>query len=124
MSAKVLELTDQMEQVKTTIDKEHLAQVVSDLQEDISTLRSVVMVCDPQYNVLSVLSENLQHEQYDKKEVQQMATAIVGLLSVISFFQTRRYLFIFMTGVAVVTLLGTASEGAKSVIKLILGLLA
>lgn len=124
MSSKVLELTDQMEQVKTTIDREQLAKVVADLQDDITTLRSVVQVCDPQYNVLSVLADNLQHEQYDKKDVQELANAVVWLLSVVSFFQKRRYLFIFLTGVALVTLVGNASEGAKGIIKLIIGLLA
>ena len=124
MSSKVLELTDQMEQVKSTIDKEQLAKVVADLQKDIATLRGVMTTCDPQYNVLSVLSENLQHDQYDKKEVQEMANAVIGLLDIVTFFQKRRYLFIFMMGVGVVALLGTTSEGVRGVIKLIIELLA
>lgn len=127
MSSKILELNDQMELVRTTIDKEQLAKVVRDATEhiknDITTL-SIAVKCfgEPQYNVLYTTSECLAHAQAEKKEVQELATALIWVLGVVAVFKRRRFFFVFLLGIAV-TLIGVAGEGAKSVIKIILGLL-
>lgn len=128
MSSKMMELNDQVSGVKDTIDKEQLAKVVKDsmqsMQADIKTLSIAVQnFGDPQYNVLSTIGECLAHDEIEKKEIRELAAACIWVLSVIAFFQRRRLVFVFMMGVAIVTLLGNASEGAKAVIKLVLGFL-
>jgi len=149
MSSKMMELTDTMYELKDTIDKEQLAKVVTDamagMRGDLAVLKTVrddmktlkqrqdalpeilreVAACngEPQYNVLFTLAEELRFQQTDKKDVQALGAALGGLLGVIAFFQRRKLLFVFLGGVMVVALLGTAGEGAKSVIKLIMGLL-
>jgi len=149
MSSKMLDLTDQMEEVKGTIDKEQLAKVVTEamqaMRNDLAILRTVrdefgalkskqdelpsllldVAKCNgnPQYNVLLTLSENLEFEQYDKKDVQALAAALETLLSIVAYLKERQKLFIFLAGIVLVMILGTAGEGAKTVIKFIMSLL-
>jgi hypothetical protein len=123
MSAKMLELADQVSTITDTIVKEELAQKCEDIKVEVSNLKTAVSGIDSQYNVVSILATSLKNEECDAKEVKELATALGGLLSVIAFFQKRKYVFIFVTGAALVALFGTASEGVKSVIKFIIGLL-
>ena len=148
MSSKMLDLTDQMAAVKDTIDKEQLAKVVTEAMKDMRTdldvlkhlktefealktkqdalptiLHDVAKIYgDPQYNVLSTLAENLKFENYDKKQVQELAGALSAVLSIVAYLKARRGLYTFLAGVLLVMLLGTAGEGAKSVIKFIITL--
>ena len=149
MSSKMLDLTDQMAEVKDTIDKEQLAKVViesmQDMRADLAILKTVrdefgalklkqdalpdllreVAACNgkPQYNVLATLAASLEFEQWDKKEVQELAGAMETLLSIVVYLKARQKLFIFLAGILVVMLLGTAGEGAKTVIKFIMSVI-
>ena len=123
MSAKMLELADQIGTITDTIVKEQLAQKCEDLKTEVFNLKTAVTGIDSQYNVVSILATSLKNEECEAKEVKELATALGGLLSVIAFFQKRKLVFIFTAGAALVALFGTASEGMKSVFKFIISLL-
>ena len=149
MSSKMMDLTDTMEALKGTIDKEQLAKVVNDamlaMRQDLTILKTVrdemkvikdrqdalpevlrqVAACngDPQYNVLLMLSKNLEFEKTAPKDMQELAGALSTLLSIVAAIKARRGMYTFLAGVVVVLLLGTASEGAKTVIKFLMGVL-
>lgn len=124
MSAKMLELTDQVSTITDTIVKEQLAKKCEDLKNEVSSLKLLASgMGESQYNIVSILAQSLKNDDCDPKEVKELAVALGGLLSVIAFFQKRKFVFIFVAGAALVALFGSASEGVKSVIKLIIGLL-
>lgn len=125
MSSTMLELANQISTITDTIVKEQLAQKCEDLKTEVHNLKNVVTGIDSQYqyNVVSILATSLKKEECEAKEVKQLATALGGFLSVIAFFQERKFVFIFTAGAALVALFGTASEGVKSVFKFIIGLL-
>jgi hypothetical protein len=150
MSSKMLELTDQMLNMQgKLIEKDELYAVIQQalktMKDDLAVVKAVrdevgalkvkydsfpdllkdISVCagNPEYNVLHSLAENLKFGQKDKKDVQALALALEGLLKTVAFFQQRKLVFAFCAGTVIITMLGSAGEGAKAVIKLILSLL-
>lgn len=124
MSAKMLELADQVSTITDTIIKEELAQKCEDLKVEVLSLKTLASgMGESQYNIISTLAQSLKNDECDPKEVKELAVALGGLLSLVAFFQKRKFIFIFILGAALVSLFGTASEGVKTVAKFIIGLL-
>lgn len=124
MSAKMLELADQVSTITDTIVKEQLAQKCEALRVEVLSLKSLASgMGESQYNVVSMLAQSLKSDDCDPKEVKELAAALGGLLSIVAFVQKRKLVFVFVAGAVIVALFGTASEGVKSVIKFVIGLL-
>lgn len=125
ISAQMMDLKLQVEQMNTQIKSESLAEVVNKsvakIQADMGEVKELARVLAiPEYNLLTAIAEYFQYKKTSAQDLQAKAKAVVWFLSVVSFFQRNTTLFAFTCGALVVGLLGTAGMTLWDILQFII----
>lgn len=125
ISAKVMEMGDQVGGLAGTIEEEQLAEVintaVASITADVEKLQGMMgSLSEPKYNILKGVAEYLEYKKADEKEVQNVAKSIVWLMSIMTLIRQNSGKLLFLAGVTLAFLLGSSGLTAWDALKALL----
>jgi len=125
ISAKVMEMGDQVSELTGAIEDEQLAQVmntaVASITHDVDRLQIMMGVLkEPKYNILKALAECLEFKRATEIEVQATAKSVIWFLEMVTMFRNNRGKLIFLGAIALSVLLGSNSITLWDAVKIIL----
>ena len=125
ISAKVMEMGDQVAALTGAIEEEQLATVINSavvsITFEVSKLKGMIgSLPEPQYNILKAISDYLKYRKADEKEVQEVAKSIVWFTNIMALIRRNSGKLLFLAGIAFAIILGSSGVTAWDAVKVIL----
>jgi len=124
MSAKLMDVGDQIAGLTGTIEEEQLADVLNNavvsIQKDVETLRNMMgTLTEPKYNILKGISEQLASKKPTDKELMDVSESVVWVVNLFTVVRRNAGKLIFLAGVMLAVVLGSSTMNVWDIIKLV-----